>query len=183
MDETHEILEDLGLEKRAIKIYLILIKNNSKTALEISKETKIDRTTVYDLLNKMMHEGFVSSMKKNNSTCFKAISVNDLLIHFRDKIKTLESILPKLKVMENREQNRIDCEIFTGIEGLKTALRDLLNSKQNYRFIGVKEKYEEILSYFNDRGIIKVKESKVIEEAIAMKNEKFAMGSFSLFIN
>ena len=124
MNETNKILENLGLDKREIKVYLTLIKSNSKTALEISKETKIDRTTVYDLLNKMMHEGIVSNMKKNNSTYFKSISVNDLISYFKEKINALESISEKLKEMENKEKNEFDCEVFVGLEGLKTVTRN-----------------------------------------------------------
>ncbi|MBS3094077.1 hypothetical protein J4474_00270 [Candidatus Pacearchaeota archaeon] len=173
MDEIQKTLEDLGFEKREVKIYLTLIKSNSETALEISKATKIDRTTIYDLLNKLMHEGFVSSMKKNNSTYFKAISVTDLLLHFQDKINSLEAVSEKLKELENKEKDEVGCELFIGLEGLKTVFRDLLNSKKNYKVIGIKKKYEEILEYFNEQGIVQINANKISEEAIVNKDEKF----------
>ena len=55
MNNTKQILNDLGLGDKEIEVYLELAQNRSLSALQISKETGIDRTTVYDILNKMIN--------------------------------------------------------------------------------------------------------------------------------
>lgn len=173
MEEIFKSLEDLGMKKRQTKIYLSLIKGDSKTALEISRETNIDRTTIYDLINKMEKEGIVSSFKRNNSTYFKVLSVDKLVLHFREKINSLKSVSEKLKKLEMKEKNDFECETFSGIEGLKTVIRDLIDSRKDYKVIGIKKKYEELLNYFHDSGLLKIKNTNVLEEAIVQKGETF----------
>ncbi|MCK5630725.1 MAG: TrmB family transcriptional regulator, partial [Nanoarchaeota archaeon] len=52
-----ESLKKLGLNKTESNIYLQLIKKGSLTAIEISKETKIHRRTIYDNLNILINKG------------------------------------------------------------------------------------------------------------------------------
>ena len=97
MSKLFEILKDLGFEERAIKIYLALIRIGDSPALKISKEIGIDRTTTYDILERLMGRGIVSLYIKNNSKHFSALAPDSLLHHFKEKYSSLEYILPELK--------------------------------------------------------------------------------------
>jgi len=176
-----EVLKELGFEEREIKIYLALIKNSNQTALQISKQTNIDRTTTYDLLEKLIQKGIISSNIINNSNHFKAISPKQLLIYFKEKYSSLENILPQLNAIKQESNEPINCELFTGLSGLKTILKDLINSKKDYKVIGIKKEYEDILSYFNDQGIIKISEFKIKEIAIVNPNEKFKKAKHGVY--
>ena len=57
--EINNIMKDLGFNEKEIKVYLSLIKNESLTAMEISQEARIDRTTTYDILESLEKKGFI----------------------------------------------------------------------------------------------------------------------------
>jgi len=168
-----EVLENLGLESREIKIYLILIKEGILTALQISRKVSIDRTTIYDLLEKLMHEGIVFSTIKNKTKHFNALKPKELLIYFKEKYSSLEKILPELNKLVSTKEEDINCELFYGKEGLKTVLKDLIDSKKDYKVIGIRKEYEEILGYFNEQGVLNLDKFNVKEIAIVEKKEKF----------
>lgn len=111
-NDTSEILKDLGLEDKEIRIYFVLIKDNTLTALQISKKALIDRTTTYDLLEKLMHKGIVSETTINNTKHFSALMPKQLVSHFKEKYSCLEAILPQLNKLSNEKQEVVRCEIF-----------------------------------------------------------------------
>ncbi len=172
MQAINSVLNDLGLEEREIKIYLTLIKNQL-TALQLSKETRIDRTTTYDIIERLIDKGIVSTTIKNGTKNFSALQPKDLLLHFKEKYSSLERIMPELNKITNQTQEPVKCEFFQGKEGLKTVLKDLIESRKNYKVIGIKKKYEEIISYFNEQGLLKLNEEKIKEVGIYAKGEKF----------
>lgn len=173
MDKIIKTLESLGFERREIKIYLTLIQNNSLTVLQISKRTKIDRTTIYDILERLLDKGIVSSVIKNKTKHFSAIKPGELLVYFKEKFDSLGGIMKELNNIASQKKEQINCELFYGNEGLKTVLKDLVESKKNYKAIGIRKEYEDILGYFNEQGIIKLNRFKTIERAIVEKDSKF----------
>lgn len=173
MDKIFEILKDLGFEEREIKIYLALIRIGDSPALKLSKEIGIDRTTTYDILERLIGRGIVSSYIKNKSKHFSALAPDKLLHHFKEKYSSLENILPELKKISSQMPELVKCEIFYGKEGLKSVGKDIVNNTKEYRVIGIKKEYEEILGYFNEQAILKLDQFKAKEIAIVEKNTKF----------
>lgn len=173
MSEIFEILKDLGFEEREIKIYLALIRLDDSPALKISKEIGIDRTTTYDILERLIGRGIVSSYIKNRSKHFSALAPDKLLHHFKEKYSSLENILPELKRISNQTPQLVKCELFYGKEGLKTIGKDVVDGTREYRVIGIRKEFEEILGYFNEYAIIKLDQFKAKEIAIVEKNAKF----------
>ncbi len=173
MTKVFEILKDLGFEEREIKIYLALIRIGDSPALKISKEIGIDRTTTYDILERLIGRGIVSSYIKNKSKHFSALAPEKLLTYFREKYSSLENILPELNKISNQTPEIIKCELFYGKEGLKSVGKDIVNNAKEYRVIGIRKEYEEILGYFNEQAILKLDQFKAKEFAIVEKNAKF----------
>lgn len=173
MSEIFEILKDLGFEEREIKIYLALIRLSDSPALKISKEIGIDRTTTYDILERLIGRGIVSSYVKNKSKHFSVLAPDKLLHHFKEKYSSLEKILPELKRISNQTPQPVKCELFYGKEGLKSVGKDIVDGVKEYRVIGIRKEYEEILGYFNELAIIRLDQFKAKEIAIVEKNAKF----------
>src|SRR3989344_2032456 len=173
MNNTKQILNDLGLGDKEIEVYLELAQNRSLSALQISKETGIDRTTVYDILNKMINKGIASSISMNKTTMYNCLEPEKLFLHFKEKCSALEGILPELTELYKKQKNVLICETFQGIEGLKSVLRDMISSNADYKVIGIKKEYEDILNFFHEQGILKVNQAKIKETAIVEKGIKF----------
>lgn len=173
MDQIAETLCDLGFDEKEVKVYLALLRNNMRTAQELAKDTRIDRTNIYDILEKMIGKGVVSVLIKNSTKHFLALTPKDLLVYFKDKFSSLETILPELNKMTGQSRERLKCELFQGKEGLKTVIKDIIASGKDYKAIGIRKEYEEILGYFTTQHIIKLNQTKVKEYAIVEKGARF----------
>jgi len=172
-NKIKSVLEELGLEEREINIYLTLISNQNLTALQISKHTRIDRTTTYDILERLMNKGITSSFIENKIKHFKALTPKKLLVHFKEKFSSLENILPSLNQIRDKSKNPVSCELFQGKNGLKTLLRDFIESNTNYKAIGIRKDYEEILGHLTDQLILRLDNLNVKEMAIVERGAKF----------
>jgi sugar-specific transcriptional regulator TrmB len=168
-----EVLRELGFEERETQIYLILIKEGDLPALQIARKSRVDRTTIYDVLERLASKGIISSYIKNKSRQFHAIIPDKLLLNFKEKYSSLEKIMPELNKLKNSNSEKVSCELFYGKDGLKTILNDLIYSAKEYRVINIKKEYEDILNYFNDLGVLKLDEFKAKEIAIVEKGEDF----------
>ncbi len=166
METVIKTLANLGLKKQEIKIYLGSIKYDALSATKLAKETKIDRTNCYDILQKLIEEGIVSTVQKGKAKHFIALKPEDLIFHFKNKFTALETILPKLQSMTKISSEPVTCELFQGKDGLVNAVKDLVLSKQDYKAIGIREEYEEILGYFNKQFLIKIDLSRIKESVI-----------------
>ena len=173
MDKINNILKDLEFEEREIKIYLALLQSGDLTALSISKKANIDRTTTYDILERLIAKGFVSLYIKNGSKHFSSLTPDKLLNFFKEKYSSLEGIIPELKKMSNKNSESVKCELFYGKEGLKSVGKDLINNAKKYYVIGMKKNYEDMLGYFNEQAIAKLDKFKAKEFAIVEKNADF----------
>jgi sugar-specific transcriptional regulator TrmB len=173
MTIMNEVLREMGFEEREVKIYLLLLKEGDLPALAISRKTEIDRTTIYDILEKLSNKGIVSVYIENKAKKFKALTPEKLLVFFKEKYSSLEKIIPELNKIINYEKDKTTCELFTGKEGLKSVLKDLISIKKDYKVIGIRKEYEDILGYFNNQGVLKFDEFNVKEKAIVEKGTEF----------
>jgi sugar-specific transcriptional regulator TrmB len=172
-NKIKQVLENLGFEERESSIYLTLVREQNLTALQISKKAGIDRTTTYDLLERLMNQGVVSSFIQNKVRHFKALTPKKLLIYFKEKFSSLETVLPALNQIKDQTKETVKCELFQGKNGFKAVLRDFIEANVNYRAIGIRKEYEEILGYLTDQYVLKLNELNVKEYAIVEKGAKF----------
>lgn len=173
MQEITTVLKDLGLTQRESEVYLTLLRQETLAAATISKEANIDRALTYDILQKLMAKGIVSVSTRNGTKQFSALRPKELLRHYRDKYASLERIMPRLESFTSATKEPATCELFVGKEGLKTVCRDLIGSRGDYKVIGIRHEYEEILGFLNDQGIIELDSWRVRETAIVEKGVKF----------
>jgi sugar-specific transcriptional regulator TrmB len=172
-NKQHQILSNLGFEEREIKMYTTMIKGGTQTALQISKKTDIDRSSIYDLLKKMIHKGIVSEVIINDTKHFTVLSPNELLVHFKEKYSALENIIPELSKLSEEKNLNVNCKLFSGKNGILTVIKDLLESGEDYKAIGIREEFEEFIGYVNDQALLKLMNTNVKEIAIADKKAKF----------
>ncbi len=167
------VLQNLGFEERSAKIYLYLLKNGQSSALQIAKGALLDRTTCYDLLEKLIQQGFVSFITSGGTKQFCALRSDDLLVYFKDKYASLQHSLFDLKQLEHHRRETFQCEVFQGLEGIKTPLKEFVASGANHYVINICKKFEEILGYYNDQAILQLDTIKAKEQGIVPRGEPF----------
>lgn len=91
-------LKELGFSEKEILIYLALVKEKNASVLKISKNTKLPRSTVYDLLEKLIQKGLVSKSFRANEKSFHTNTFNKFLSQLKEK-----ELLAKIAIKELHE--------------------------------------------------------------------------------
>ena len=179
--EIEKILEEIGLTKNEIKIYLVLLKIGQTTSWKIIKDTGIHTSKVYDGLQRLIDKGLVSYVIISNTKNFSASDPNRLLDFLDDKKRTIENhekeiknIIPKLRSEINSSAKETRAEIFKGWKGMETVYKmlrgDLKNGDTNYVIGASKgEDLEQVKTFFNKH--IKGLAEKRIKQKIIYNEE------------
>jgi predicted transcriptional regulator len=181
------MLKDYGLEDNEIKIYLFLVGNKELTAYKIAKETKIHRSTCYDILERLNAKGFVSKINKEKSSFYRANDVSKLLTNLKVKENLLLNLAPKLNELEKQEETKI--KYLEGIEGQSQFTLEVFNlakqRKIKYCYI-IGNTYAATIgsNIFIDKLIRELKKSGVFGEYKGIWNPKYKgdklVGSYNL---
>lgn len=118
-----DFLKEIGFSDKEAEIYLALIKVDCDTILDLSKKTKIGRTTIYPIIESLKEKGFVEEVKEKGKIQYRAktpdriesflqeqkIKIEEQVNHSRDIIPQIKGImrqdgdLPIIEFQEGRE--------------------------------------------------------------------------------
>ena len=150
-----ENLSKLGFSPSEIKIYLHLLNNGSSYPNKISAETKLNRTNVYEALDRLVSKGVTSFINKNKVKWFEAKSPNSLLSLIKEKEEefkaTKNDILEDIKTLNQAKSEKIPLEanIFTGKKGLRMIFEDILETKKPISLIAAELQFKDFFGpYF-----------------------------------
>lgn len=165
---TSENLESVGLTKNESKTYLALIKLNSASATQIAKQAKIHRVNIYDILEKLQQKGLVASVTKSNKKYFQVANpkiIENLISQKEKQIQKTKKLLPSLIKEYNLTKSQQEIHSFKGVPGVKSVLKDILDSRP-----------KEILNFGSTKSVemfpklqIEIWESRRIRSKIPMK--------------
>lgn len=135
----NELLKKLGLTEGESKIYICLLNLGSSQASKIQENVKLERRSVYDILNKLIEKGLVSYIDENKVRKFKVANPSLLIDYLEDKKSGIEKLkkevknqLPEMMSLFNESKSSINSEVFHGEDGIKTVWNDFLNYKEHF---------------------------------------------------
>lgn len=157
--DVERILEDIGLTKNEIRLYVALLELGLTTTGPLIRATRIHTSKVYDGLVRLAEKGLVSHVIKENTKYFKAVAPERLLDFLESKKKQLaeqeesiRKILPQLKLKQELIGDETEAEVFMGWKGTETVyklMRDTLRKgDMNYVFGASKGEDEEQVKRF-----------------------------------
>lgn len=127
-----QLLEDVGLTKGEVKVYLALLKLGETTTGNIIDKSGLSGGKIYVILDKLIKKGLVSYIIKNKTKFFSAANPNRVLYFVSEKEKLLEEKkkeiekqLPSLLPLE-KSTKKYDSQLYMGYEGIKTVVFDVL---------------------------------------------------------
>ncbi len=138
-----QILYGVGLTKGEVEVYLALLKLGSSSIGNIVKESKVTKSKVYDILNRLIDKGLVSAFVKNKINCYNAAPPNFLLEllekrgkEIKQQEREIQGLLPSLIGIQSISNKEDRVEIFEGFQGLKNAFQIIENEfKVNEEFL------------------------------------------------
>ncbi len=162
MDIT--ILEELGLTKSEIQVYLALLELGSSSTGKIVENSKTASSKVYEILDKLIQKGLVSFIVQRGIKQFEAASPQRILDYANEREeqfalqkKELRHLIPELELKQKLSQYRSQATIFKGFKGIKSAYEDILNSlkkNEEYYVMGATtptEPYFSFIKHFHQR--------------------------------
>ncbi len=130
-----EILEELGLNQREVKIYLSLLKLGSASIRDIADQSGINRGTTYETLKEMATKGIVSYSPKGKRRIFSAERPERLLDMAEEKRQALDASIEEMKLRLIPQLNHLkpdfsagNVRFYEGDAGIELVLKDILKT-------------------------------------------------------
>ncbi len=127
--KLEKILEEFGLGEKASRVYLAALELGSSSAQDIARKAELKRTTVYEILETLAHEGLVSTTSRGRSRIFIAERPRQLLRNLEDKQKKIADALPELESLYNAQTTKPRIRFYEGRKGIETVYEDTLTTK------------------------------------------------------
>lgn len=132
----NEELKKLGMNDIESRIYLSLLKIPQQTTVTLSKNTGINRRTIYDNMELLITKGLVTYNIIKGTKFFNANDVKTLKQLIDEKLFTLENIFPILKDLQDSKFENTKIDILIGKQGIKTILEDAIENGKEVYWIG-----------------------------------------------
>ena len=181
MIEKQNILEDIGFSRNESKVYLTVLKLGCCTATEITKESGIHRSNIYDALDSLIKKGCVAYVLKREVKHFEATNPENLKNIIKEKEAKLLGIMPQLLESKMKKQE-MSVSVYEGYTNVKKLMNYFVNKREEYFSYGIPmqfpEKLKSWLEWHHKDRIIKKVPIKIIfdEEAKERANVVNNMG-------
>ncbi|MFT4304130.1 MAG: TrmB family transcriptional regulator [Candidatus Woesearchaeota archaeon] len=137
------VLEEIGMTKGEIAVYLALLEIGSSTVGPIADKAKVSSSKIYDILERLIDKGLANYVIRENTKYFDAAQPNRILDYMQDKKKQIEDkeekikqMLPELELKQNLNQKKQEVNVYEGIKGIKTvrekSLREMKKGEEFY---------------------------------------------------
>jgi len=127
------ILENIGFTKGEIKVYFSLLELGTTTSGPVITRSRVARSKVYDIIEKLKSKGLISESIHENTKYFQASSPDRILDFIKSKQRQIQEqehdftkILPKLK-QKHKPVEKQEAKIYVGLEGIRTFYNDTID--------------------------------------------------------
>lgn len=126
MEDIGKTLEEIGLSRNEIKIYLFLLRIGETTTGLIISETGIVNSRVYESLKSLIEKGLVSYNVQKDGKHFQAVSPKKLLEIQEERRRKIKEIIPGLEELQTKDSITTKTAVYEGYQGFKTAFQKII---------------------------------------------------------
>lgn len=174
-----ENLSKIGLSPTEIKVYMNLLNEGSSYPKEISFKTKINRSNIYEALDRLLSKGLISYIVKNNIKWFEAKEPESIFALIEDREEELKKTKTELKkeikkINPIKEKTQLEANVFVGKKGLRMIFEDILNEKKDISLFASKLQFKEIFGPYFDlwhkkRSSLGLKQRSIFHKSMKSK--------------
>jgi len=155
IESQQKSLESIGLSANEAAAYIALLKLGKGTVSEVSRKASLNRTTGYDVLDRLVSKKLVSISGKEPKQEYIAESpdqleklVFDEFEKKKNELAQVSQVIPELKSMHN-VAGRPQIRFYEGKEGLRQVYEDTLSSHEPIRaYASVDDVHAALPGYF-----------------------------------
>lgn len=175
----NKIMNTINLNEKEKRILRALYEINNASINNLAKETLINRTTLYPILDKLLAKGLVSKLSVEGKIIFQPILLKDFEQWITGKEqefkKESEGLLNWTKTIKSTKTNSLffDIKYFEGFDGVKNLYADTWRDNKEKMIYGIsdyKSAYKAMedffkKEYFPSRVKHKVKIKNILSES------------------
>jgi sugar-specific transcriptional regulator TrmB len=155
-------LKALGLSDKAARVYLANLALGETTVLELAKMSSVPRTSIYYTLDELKSRGMITQTERGKKTYYMYVEPETVLKDARQRIVSLDEILPELEEIKWAEKRKPRVEFYFGPAGFKEVWMKVLRSEG--------ELFSIITAADHFSGY--VKEKYILDDIIAEKKKQ-----------
>ncbi|KKS78647.1 MAG: hypothetical protein UV54_C0056G0003 [Candidatus Beckwithbacteria bacterium GW2011_GWA2_43_10] len=139
-------LKLLGLNDKQAEIYLLLLKQGITSLLELSRQTDINRTTIYRIIEDLKKLSLVEEIIADRGAKVKAVKPENLQLLLTQKETELDELrnhlpdlISDLSAIKDKPSSSTQVVYFRGQNGLRQLLWNVLKAKDEHVGYGYAE--------------------------------------------
>ena len=168
-----KILQSYGLTEKQAKVYLATLELGSAPVQQIAEKAVLSRSTVYEVLEHLAHEGMVSTFNKKKIKYFSAEDPGQVIRLAESKVNTLKDALPELNAIVGRSRRyRPTVRFYQGTEQMQLVLDEILDEAKELVAFGVSEDLLNLLGPYHKTFIKKRVAKKIPLRLLARDSVK-----------
>ncbi|MBU5590202.1 TrmB family transcriptional regulator [Clostridium sp. MSJ-4] len=151
MDKIINLLKNFNFTESESKVYISLLKNGAGTGYEISKNSSVPRSKVYNILEILMDKGCVVISKKTNPVNYSAVPIDEFINNIKSNVDQSLGEVKKELISYNQTMDLDNMWYIRGYKNIFNKCKNLLNSAKKDVYIQVWKEdidnvYEELKS-------------------------------------
>lgn len=132
-----QVLVESGFTEKESALYLAALELEESGMTELSKKAGLKRSTGYAIFESLQKRGILGSVETSSGTKIHPISPDMLVAKLKSQLEQINDVLPEIKALATKTQNRPKIKYFEGIEGYIAACEESLKTpKTTQRQIG-----------------------------------------------
>lgn len=163
---TERTLKEIGLTNNEIEVYLYLLKEGAKQVTHLSKTLKLNRSSVYEALDKLTNKGLIDFNIASNSRIYQAQAPDKLDNFIKEKQEQLNSIMPNLQQLFSLNEEESSIATYKTLKGIKNIYQDIATSKKDHYVFGSEAQFHNRLPYYRELFVKIIKKNHVIVKII-----------------
>lgn len=186
-------LKSLGLAEKEARVYLASLELGQDTVQNIAEKAKVNRATTYVVIESLMEKGLMSTVQEGKKQYFYAESPERLTILFREqaleiqrKQEQLDKILPELRSLNNKSNDKPLVRYFKGKDGLIGLSEEMFFNNNNDDTIRGIYSYDLLLKMFSEEEIVALRKKRInrkVKSSVIVNDDNKRLAATDAHIN
>ncbi len=120
-----ESLTSIGISEKAAKVYLAGLTLGTTSVQELSRKTRIKRSTVYLQLDELFERGLFERVVLNNKQYYRAVEPTAIEDQLKKSLSTLQAAMSDMMALPAMTPGKPQVRVFEGAEGVKRVYEEM----------------------------------------------------------
>jgi sugar-specific transcriptional regulator TrmB len=176
----YKVLREIGLTESEIKVYLALLKLGSTTSGPLTEKSKVARSKIYEILERLISKSLVSYIIKQKTKYYQAedpVKIQEYLDQkekdFKQQRNKINKLIPQLQLEKQLSKKTSEAQIYSGFRGIQTVHEHMyhkLKRGNDFFYLGIPSSQKKEHHWYWQRDHKRREKAGLISRALFNKN-------------